>query len=113
MVSYDQAAFTIALRVPACYPTVEDLDDDHRRIELHDVASRSWARLDLVRREHPWTVRQFGPRRLWDEVDAAYRWWRDAGGPAPDRYTLTVGPDGTHTVSLDAGYGQHHWTLPG
>ena len=30
-----------------------------------------------------------------------------------DRYTLTVGPDGTHTVSLDAGYGQHHWTLPG
>lgn len=109
MVTFTRASFTIALRVPRCYLTVEDLDDDHRLIELHDARSRSWARVTLVRGQDPWTVRQFGPRRLWDEVDAAYSWWVDAGKPTPDRYGLTVTPDGIHTVWLDAPDAEHHW----
>lgn len=100
MVEYTLAAFTIGLRVPSCYLTVHDVDDDHRLIELHDVRSRSWARVTMVRGHDPWTVQQIGPRRLWTEVDAAYTWWRDAGQPTADRYVLTVLPDDTHDVRL-------------
>nr|BFE99527.1 methyltransferase domain-containing protein [Streptoalloteichus tenebrarius] len=61
LTEYGRAAFVVGLRVPRCYLTMDDLDDDHRRIELHDVESGSWAAVDLVRGEHPWTVRQLGP----------------------------------------------------
>ncbi|GAA1973596.1 methyltransferase domain-containing protein [Amycolatopsis minnesotensis] len=111
MVAFTQAAFTIGLRVPSCYLTVEEIDDDHRRIELHDVRSQSWARVTLVRGHDSWTVRQIGPRRLWHEVDAAHTWWCDAGKPTPDRYGLTVTPDGTHEVWIDAPRNERHWPL--
>lgn len=57
----------------------------------------SWAKLThaspgAVEDEFP--VQQHGPRRLWNEVEAAYRWWIDAGSPAPDRWEFTVTPDG-------------------
>ncbi|MER5782453.1 hypothetical protein ABT104_12115 [Streptomyces mobaraensis] len=38
-------------------------------------------------------VWQGGPRRLWDEVEAAYDWWATRGRPTPGRFGLTV--DGT------------------
>jgi protein-L-isoaspartate(D-aspartate) O-methyltransferase len=107
MVTFTHAAFTIGLRVPSCYFTVEDVNDDRRLIELHDVRSQSWARGHARAGANPWTVHQLGPRRLWDEVDAAYTWWRAAGEPTPDRYGLTVAPDGTHTVWLETPYGPH------
>lgn len=113
MVTFTRAAFTIGLRVPSCYLTVEDPDDDHRLIELHDARSQSWARVTLVRGQDPWSVRQSGPRRLWNEVDSAYAWWRDADRPTPDRYGLTVARDGTHTVWLDAPDSEHRWILGG
>ncbi len=111
MVTFSRAAFTIGLRVPNCYVTVEDVDDDHRRVELHDVRSQSWARVSLVRGQAPWTVHQLGPRRLWDEVDAAYDWWLAASKPTPDRYGLTVQPDGTHTVWIDTPDSGNRWSL--
>lgn len=111
MVTFARAAFTIGLRVPSCYLTVEDVDDDRRQIELHDVRSRSWARVTLVRGQDPWTVHQLGSRRLWDEVDTAYAWWCDAGSPTPDRYGLTVTPDGTHDVWIDAPDNERRWSL--
>ncbi|MWA04084.1 protein-L-isoaspartate(D-aspartate) O-methyltransferase [Actinomadura sp. LD22] len=46
-------------------------------------------------------VRQRGPRRLWDEFEAAYRAWLERGSPAPDRFGMTVGPDGQY-LWLDA-----------
>ena len=109
MVDFGHAAFTIGLRVPHCHLSVEDIDDDHRRIELHDVRSRSWARVTLVRGHDQWTVHQLGPRRLWQEADDAYEWWRTSGRPTPDRYGLTVTPDGTHDVRLDGS--EHRWSL--
>ncbi|MGW3046210.1 hypothetical protein ACWC9T_41005 [Kitasatospora sp. NPDC001159] len=36
---------------------------------------------------------QYGPRRLWDEVAAAHRWWEDHGRPTPERFGLTVTAD--------------------
>lgn len=35
-----------------------------------------------------------GPRRLWDETEAAYRWWETQGRPVRDRFGLTVDQDG-------------------
>ncbi|SHF02973.1 methyltransferase domain-containing protein [Streptoalloteichus hindustanus] len=101
MTVYGRGAMIIGLRVPRCYLTVEDPDDDHRRYELHDVGSGSWAAVDLVRGEHPWTVRQLGPRRLWDEVTAAHAWWTSEGRPGPEHLTLTIDTEGGHWLSLD------------
>ncbi len=57
----------------------------------------SWAKLthttpDADQDEFP--VLQSGPRRLWDEVEAAYHWWLDAGSPDADRWQFTVTPTG-------------------
>jgi hypothetical protein len=46
-------------------------------------------------------VYQSGARRLWDEVEAAWRWWDGAGRPGVDRFGLTVRVEGTHKVGLD------------
>lgn len=63
---------------------------------LLDPATRSWASV-RVGAEPPYRVRQGGPRRLFDEVAAAYRWWRDdAQEPAATDWTVTVGPHGQH-----------------
>ena len=35
-------------------------------------------------------VRQAGERTLWDEIQAAYRWWIDAGRPTVDAWQFTV-----------------------
>lgn len=56
MVGFSHAAFTIGMLVPDCYPTVEESDTRHRIIELHDVRSRSWARLDLGHDARTFTV---------------------------------------------------------
>ncbi|WP_309117556.1 hypothetical protein [Saccharothrix sp.] len=45
---------------------------------------------------------QLGPRRLWDEVVAAYDWWHEVGEPGRERFCLTVLADtGEHQVWLD------------
>lgn len=49
----------------------------------------SWACLHEAAR----TVRQHGPRRLWDEVEAMHRRWVELGSPARDRFGLTATPD--------------------
>ncbi|KPC59967.1 hypothetical protein ADL29_32060 [Streptomyces chattanoogensis] len=35
-------------------------------------------------------VWQCGPRRLWDDVEAAFRWRAGHGRPDPSRFGLTV-----------------------
>jgi len=49
--------------------------------------------------EDEFPLLQFGPRRLWDEVAAAYRWWVDVGSPDADRWWFTVTP-GEQRVEL-------------
>jgi protein-L-isoaspartate O-methyltransferase len=61
----------------------------------------SWAAVDVHRDGGGCRVAQGGPRRLWDEVTAAWRWWEEQGRPAPGRYGLTVTGDGRATVWLD------------
>ena len=45
-------------------------------------------------------VTQRGPRRLWDEIEAAHQWWVDHGRPRPERWRFTVSPEG-QTIELE------------
>lgn len=46
---------------------------------------------------------QYGPRRLWDEVEAAHRWWAEHGRPDIDRWRFTVTPPGQRIALLPSG----------
>lgn len=64
----------------------------------------SWAKLthttpDASEDEFP--VLQSGPRRLWDEAEAAHRWWVDHGRPGADRWRFTVTPHGQRIALAD------------
>lgn len=59
-----------------------------------------WASIDSgPTGEH--TVTQYGDRRLWDEVEAAFAWWAEKGSPGADRFGLLVTEAGTR-LWLDA-----------
>ncbi len=95
------AQLAISLRVPQCYFTYVPFNPRFGEgvVWLVDRWSRSWAShihhtADVS--DDEFEVLQFGPRRLWDEVAAAYRWWIDAGSPAAGRWRFTVTPDGQH-----------------
>ncbi|MGH3909055.1 MAG: hypothetical protein ACRDTE_33490, partial [Pseudonocardiaceae bacterium] len=55
--------------------------------------SCSWATLQVTT-EAPYQVRQSGERKLWDEVQTAYRWWLDLDKPAADAWRFTITPSG-------------------
>jgi protein-L-isoaspartate(D-aspartate) O-methyltransferase len=103
--SYSRGAvIAIGTRVPDCradYFPSSDPDRKDGTLRLVDHRSVSWARLHY---DHdggpPYLVRQFGPRRLWDEVETAHRWWVAQGRPGADRWRFTVTPDGQR-IELD------------
>ncbi|MFB6556754.1 protein-L-isoaspartate(D-aspartate) O-methyltransferase, partial [Streptomyces sp. NPDC056405] len=59
----------------------------------YGLGDRSWACVQF-REGRAARVWQHGDRRLWDEAEAAYRWWTARGRPAHDRFGLTVGAGG-------------------
>lgn len=72
------------------------------RLWLATTDATSWAAVDWDGRDDDrFAVWEHGPRRLWAEVEAAYRWWTAAGRPGPERFGMTITPDGTHTAWLD------------
>lgn len=80
-------------------PDVEGVTD---RLWLATIEATSWAAVDRDRRTTDrFTVWEHGPRRLWGAVETAHAWWLDTGCPGPERFGLTVAPDGTHVVWLD------------
>ncbi len=88
----DDASFAIGFQVPGCHweyqPTTGD--DDRWAVWFLDPATRSWARFDYQPTTQRWPVHQFGPRRLFDEVTAAYHQWNHAGGPPATHLRLTI-----------------------
>jgi protein-L-isoaspartate(D-aspartate) O-methyltransferase len=88
------AAFAIGLRVPRCRTVTTPADPGTGTVAVWflDAWSGSWARLDQVPDAAEFEVCQAGPRELWTEVAAAYRWWRDAGRPRVADWRVTVTP---------------------
>ncbi|MEU2833840.1 protein-L-isoaspartate(D-aspartate) O-methyltransferase [Streptomyces lavendulae] len=94
--------FAINLRAPGTFWSVErDDEDEHAYVLwLYGDDRQSWASIDYEPGASDYLVVQSGPRRLWDEREAAYRWWEEQGRPYFDRFGLTVGPEG-QTAWLD------------
>ncbi len=81
--------FAIGARLASCCLVIEwDKHGElHHNLELDDHATKSWAQLDAnLNDPAPFTVRQLGPRKLWDEAVTAYDWWYAQGEPALDRF---------------------------
>ncbi|MFG2842744.1 methyltransferase, partial [Kitasatospora sp. NPDC048296] len=64
------------------------------RLWVATTDARSWAAVDHDGRQNKhFTVWQHGPRRLWDEIEAAHHWWEENNRPPPERFGLTVTAD--------------------
>lgn len=57
----------------------------------------SWARVPLAG-EHIGTVTYGGASEIWEQVEAAWKWWNDAGRPEQDRFGYAREPDGHASV---------------
>lgn len=55
-----------------------------------------------------WKVRQGGPRRIWDDVEATIASWQAAGEPGIDAFRVAVSPS---AQAVDFG-GRSRWRLP-
>jgi protein-L-isoaspartate O-methyltransferase len=100
----DDAPFAIALQVPDCHVDYVPATGDNGRwcVWFLDAGSRSWARFDYQPGTRRWPVHQFGPRRLFDEITAAYHHWDHAGRPPATRWRFTITPQGQRVELTDA-----------
>ncbi len=96
---YTALPFVLGLRVRDCVQVVAAADDGAQPVWFYGLTDRSWA-CAVFRDGGTARVWQSGPRRLWDEVEAAYRWWAARGEPDHTRFGLTVTPEG-HRAWLD------------
>jgi methyltransferase of ATP-grasp peptide maturase system len=90
--------FAVAARIRDCSWYRADAADGSGEFTiwlLGLAGGRSWASVDFEGAP-PYAVEQYGPRRLWDEIETAYRWWTEAGRPSTNRFGLTIGPDGQY-----------------
>jgi protein-L-isoaspartate O-methyltransferase len=87
------AEVAIAALVPGVRSHVETAPDGSCRVWAVESVGESWACAEFEpgRADHP--VQQYGPRRLWDEVEAAYLQWITWGRPDRERFGLTVTAD--------------------
>ncbi|HWR46493.1 MAG TPA: protein-L-isoaspartate(D-aspartate) O-methyltransferase, partial [Pseudonocardiaceae bacterium] len=88
--------WAIALAVPQCRYDVwkRTPHRPHGMAWLVDTCSGSWASVVPGDAEGRYDVRQYGPRRLWSEVEAAHRWWRHSGEPTLEDWEFVITPDG-------------------
>ncbi len=88
-----------------------DVDGVAIRLWVATSDGTSWAAVDWDGSDgtQRYTVWQHGPRRPWDEVEAAHRWWLANDRPGPTRLGLTVTPDGQWAWLDDPA---NSWRLP-
>jgi hypothetical protein len=95
----------VAIGIPRCRYLYRPADPSKEGVLwFFDPWSRSWASLHHVPdvAADSYQVCQFGPRRLWTEVETAYRQWVAAGEPAVDRWRFTITPQGQQ-IGLSTG----------
>ncbi|WP_329067099.1 methyltransferase domain-containing protein [Streptomyces sp. NBC_01429] len=110
----EDATFTAGVLVPDCRYSVGHGPDGEFTLWLADHATGSWTSVDFVPDGRTsYGLRQHGPRAIWDEVEAAYAWWREAGSPVRTRYGLTVTPAGQHLWLDEPGSPVRAPRLPG
>lgn len=85
--------FALGLRVRDCCHVVAEKRDGARPVWFYGLTDRSWACVQF-RDGNTARVWQSGPRRLWDEAEAAHHWWVGRGEPDHTRFGLTVTPEG-------------------
>ncbi|MGI8311427.1 methyltransferase domain-containing protein [Saccharopolyspora hattusasensis] len=86
MLSNPHSRWALAVAMPSCRYDLDHDDDGENVWWLRDPMSGSWARIASG------AVHQSGPRRLWDEAEAAYAWWLGAGEPSVVDWTWTITP---------------------
>ncbi|MBW8483622.1 methyltransferase domain-containing protein [Actinomadura parmotrematis] len=97
------ADLMVNARVPGVRTHLESAQDGTVRVWAVLDGSpdgTAWATADFVPGSREFTVRQAGPRRLWDEIEAAYLDWVALGQPGRDRFGLAV-DGGGQRVWLD------------
>lgn len=82
--------WALAVAVSSCRYDIDNSGPDVR-VWLKDPVTQSWA--TILTDGTAGRVRQFGPRRLWDEAESAIRWWLLNGKPTRSDWTWTVTPD--------------------
>jgi hypothetical protein len=92
--SYTTVPFMLGLRVKNCVQAVAPKRKDSRPVWFYGIGDTSWAVVVFRDGREQARVWQEGPRRLWDEVEAAFRWWEEQGRPEAERFGLTVDRDG-------------------
>ncbi|MGW2008114.1 protein-L-isoaspartate(D-aspartate) O-methyltransferase [Streptomyces nigrescens] len=85
--------FAMGLRVPQCSYVVANKNDGARPVWFYSLSDDSWACVQF-RDGKSARVWQQGPRRLWDHVENAFRWWVHRGKPDHTRFGLTVTAEG-------------------
>ncbi|MFC7470491.1 hypothetical protein ACFQVA_27485 [Actinomadura keratinilytica] len=73
----------------ACLNVVAGKRGGARPVWFYGLTDRSWACV-MFRDGAAARVWQSGPRRLWDEAEAALTWWEERGRPGHERFGLTV-----------------------
>ncbi len=95
------ANFAVGLTLPGVW-TSDTWSDPVRwgtaRTEVWD--GTSYAHCRFADWDAPHAVASSGPRRLWDEVCAAYGWWVAQGKPGLDAFGMTITADGEHRLWL-------------
>ncbi|MFD4771696.1 hypothetical protein [Streptomyces niveus] len=91
---HESVRFLRGLRVPDCAHVVNRTGEAAGKAWFFDLRGRSWAVADFREGEAGARVHQSGPRRLWDEVEAAVTWWVGQGRPGVERFGLAVEPGG-------------------
>ncbi len=92
------AGFVLGIALPGLVSGQRTQQDGTKILQLSHFASGSWASIAIDTDEHE--VIQYGPRRLWKDLEAVYGWWTGAGRPDHTRIGITVTPEG-QTFWLD------------
>jgi methyltransferase of ATP-grasp peptide maturase system len=82
--------FVAQLAAPRAQHVSLNRDDRTEHLFL-DVDTGAWA--VLWEKGGQWMVRQGGPSRIWDAIEARISRWRAAGAPPVERFQITVNAD--------------------